>query len=112
MKKILLIISLCLCLFSSKAQDIIGLDEVALLGDWSTWAYAENTDNVWPAMEGRRLVSINFSDEGKTTILVQRANFTTFATIAFYGYIIGGTSTGHYTLHFIQQAESETWKSS
>lgn len=109
MKKLLLFSLLVLFSLASKAQFITGLDEVALLGGWSTVAYAENADNIWPSMQNKRLVGIRFSDDGITNITVQDNNFGASHLISYYGYIICGTATGKYTLHFIQQADSETW---
>lgn len=109
MKKIILFSLIVLFCTTSKAQFISGLDEVAILGQWSAIGYAENADNIWPSMQNKRMVGIKFSDDGITTITVQDSNFGSSNLIHFYGYIIGGTSTGKYTLHFIQQAPSETW---
>ncbi|MCM1022295.1 MAG: hypothetical protein NC403_08835 [Muribaculaceae bacterium] len=109
MKKPILLLGIMLCAFSAKAQIIAGLDEVALMGNWSAYEYVDNSDNIWPSMQNNRLSAISFADDGITSITVQSNNFSDFRLINFYGYIISGTATGKYTLHFIQQADSETW---
>lgn len=109
MRKLILLFIFAVCCTLSKAQFITGLDEVALLGTWAVQGYAEDADNVWSSMQNKRLSGIKFADDGITSITVQDDNASRSYVISFYGYIIGGTATGKYTLHFIQQAESETW---
>ena len=109
MKKALLIITFCVCAILLKAQIVTGLDETALLGNWSTYAYADNCNNQWAVFDGKRLSGFHFVDTGISSITVQDPNFGTSHLIQYYGYIVGGTVTGKYTLHFMQQSESETW---
>lgn len=109
MKKILIIIGLCVCALNSKAQYIANLDETTLIGNWSTYAYVDDCNNQWPVFEGMRLSAIHFADTGISSITVLEPNFRVSHLIYYYGYIVSGTSTGKYTLHFIQQTESETW---
>lgn len=96
MKKAFLIIALCLCAFQTKAQVVIGLDEIALLGDWAAtdyWGVWENLEYSWP-------VSMQLNDGKQSYIQTKRSNGDT-PLLDFGGYWIGGTATGRYTLHFI-----------
>lgn len=109
MKKILLIFALCLCIFSSKAQDITGLDEVALLGNWSVHGYVENADMKWPIFNGYSIAAFHFVDYWTSTITIYHKIFKDYHTLNFNGYIVGGTATGKYTLHFTNGFKSDTW---
>lgn len=109
MNKLFLVLTFLISASCAKAQFIAGLDEVALMGNWSTYAYAAGCDNQWSAFDGKRLSALHFEDNGISSITVQDSNFGGSHLIRYCGYIVSGTSTGKYTLHFIQQAESETW---
>lgn len=101
MKKLLLIIALCICAFQSKAQVITGLDEVALMGEWNAtdyWGVWENIGYRWP-------MTIQFNDGKESYIYTKRSNEQDFTILNFAGYWVGGTSTGRYTLHFICRRE-------
>lgn len=70
MKKLLLIIALCICAFQSKAQVITGLDEVALMGEWNAtdyWGVWENIGYRWP-------MTIQFNDGKESYIYTKRSN--------------------------------------
>lgn len=101
MKKTLLIFALCLCIFSSKAQDIIGLDEVALLGTWEVKEHGGLWENIgyrWPK-------KFEFND-GKKSYLYTKGNRETHQVVFDCGgYWVSGTATGRYTLHLIRYKE-------
>lgn len=101
MRKALLIIALCVCALQPKAQAIVGLDEIALMGDWKATDYY----GVWENIGYRWPMAIQFNDNKKSLIYTKRSNEQNFTILDFAGYWIGGTATGHYTLHFICRRE-------
>lgn len=101
MKNFTLLLTFALFFIQSKAQVITGLDEVALLGTWNSVEYAgvwENIDYSWP-------LSFEFNDNRDTYITVKSNRETEPRRLVFNGYWIGGTVTGHYTLHFLCRRE-------
>ena len=104
MKKIFIVIALCVCALTSKAQVIAGLDEVALLGEWNVTEYS----GVWENIGYRWPMVIKFNDNKKSLIYTKRSSEQDFSILDFNGYRIGGTATGRYTLHFICRREYDS----
>lgn len=98
MKKVFLIIALCVCVLQSKAQTITGLDEIALLGNWSV----SGNMGFIPALGNNRPKLITFND-GKNSVIQYRENEVSPRYTSFAGYWVGGTATGKYTLHLLSR---------
>ncbi len=98
MKKAILLIALCVCAFQSKAQAVTGLDEIALLGDWSV----NGNMGFISALGNNRPKLITFND-GKNSVIQYRENEVPPRYTTFAGYWIGGTATGKYTLHLLSR---------
>lgn len=104
MKKTILLLGVMLGALSAKAQIIAGLDEVALMGNWKAteyWGVWENLGYKWPT-------ELQLND-GKNSLIYTKSNSSTDPILLeFNGYWIGGTATGHYTLHFICRREYDS----
>lgn len=98
MKKAFIITALCVCALQSKAQVITGLDEIALLGDWSV----SGNMGLISVLGNNRPKLITFND-GKNSIIQYRENEVSPRYTTFAGYWIGGTATGKYTLHLLSR---------
>lgn len=104
MKKIFIIAVLALGLATAKAQTIIGLDEVALMGNWKAleyWGVWENLGYKWP-------IELQLYDNRKSFIYAKSNSSADPIILDFNGYWIGGTATGRYTLHFICRREYDS----
>ncbi len=98
MKRVLLAAALCVCALQSKAQVITGLDEVALMGEWSV---VGNMGFI-PALGGYRPKIITLND-GNNSYIQYRENEVPLNYTMFAGYWVGGTATGKYTLHLLSR---------
>lgn len=100
MKKLLLAIALLTLGMSANAQWITSLDEMAMLGKWEVTAISGTFPEfqneyrseypIWIEFNNRKSTNVAFTDNNGNETIEQYA-----------GYWIGGTTTGHYTLHLL-----------
>lgn len=104
MKKLLLVLAICLCAIQSKAQIVTGLDEIALMGKWAViecygvWGSKGYSKYNWPA-------SIEFNDGRESYFWVKRFGEANLSSLDFAGYWVSGTATNRYTLHFLRRRD-------
>lgn len=103
MKKAFLIIALCVCVLQLKAQTITGLDEIALLGEWSV----NGNMGFIQSLGSNRPKKITFND-GRNIYIEYRENEVPAQYTTFAGYWIGGTATGKYTLHLLSRFDYDS----
>lgn len=87
-----------MCAFQSKAQIITGLDEIALLGEWSV----SGNMGFIQSLGNNRPKTITFND-GRNSYIEYRENEVPVQYTTFAGYWVGGTATGKYTLHLLSR---------
>lgn len=98
MRKLILFFIFALFCIHPKAQVITGLDDVALMGDWSV---VGNMGFI-PALGGYRPKVITLND-GNNSYIQYRENEVPLNYTMFAGYWVGGTATGKYTLHLLSR---------
>lgn len=103
MKRLILAAVMCVCFLQSKAQVIKGLDEIALMGEWSV----SGNMGLIPALGGNRPKVLTFND-GKNSLIEYRENEVPAQYTTFAGYWIGGTATGKYTLHLLSRFDYDS----
>lgn len=100
MKKILFTFALLTLGMGASAQWISDLDEMALIGSWEVTSISGSFPMFKDDYHGEHPIRFEFRDWMPSSVVFQY-NDGIEGGVQYVGFWIGGTTTGHYTLHLL-----------